>query len=430
MKRILIILAIVVNCTLLIDNCMSQWVQQSVPVTAGYFNDMKFVNANTGFILVWANPLATFMRTTNAGYNWQTLNNWGMAKVAIVDTSCIYASGYNNGKGVIYKSSNLGVTWDSINSSGVYYYNNLNFFNKDSGLISSGNTVDNQIWRTTNGGQSLQLIASYSGATSGKFFFLKEKVNGEYYGWLYYPSYPSIYCTTNSGMTWNSLPSFFDNLNNIFFVNQDTGWATFTHEYNYVYYTTNGGLNWSQKNLPYTAQQYDIFFINPNTGWIGFGSHQRIYITTNAGTNWGTQLVNGTGSAKLFFTDSITGWAQTSINTISHTTNGGGTITSIISASTETQKDYRLYQNYPNPFNPITNVKFSILNAGDVKLVVYDVQGREEQTLVNETLKPGTYETSFDGSALNSGVYFYQIILSGESTHQIFTSTRKMILLK
>ena len=70
----------------------------------------------------------------------------------------------------------------------------------------------------------------------------------------------------------------------------------------------------------------------------------------------------------------------------------------IINISDEIPEKYILEQNYPNPFNPITNVKFSIVNSGDVKLVVYDVMGREVQTLVNERLQPGTYETSFDGS--------------------------------
>ena len=85
---------------------------------------------------------------------------------------------------------------------------------------------------------------------------------------------------------------------------------------------------------------------------------------------------------------------------------------------------YSLGQNYPNPFNPITNVKFSIVKAGDVKIVVYDVRGREVQTLVNERLNAGTYEARFDGSGLTSGVYFYRMVTEG------FTETRKMILLK
>jgi hypothetical protein len=85
---------------------------------------------------------------------------------------------------------------------------------------------------------------------------------------------------------------------------------------------------------------------------------------------------------------------------------------------------YRLEQNYPNPFNPITNFKFSILNSGQVKLIVYDIMGREVKTLVNETLKPGRYEASFDGSMLNSGVYFYKL------TSDRYTETRKMLLIK
>ena len=85
---------------------------------------------------------------------------------------------------------------------------------------------------------------------------------------------------------------------------------------------------------------------------------------------------------------------------------------------------YELFQNYPNPFNPTTNVKFSILNSGNVKLIVYDVMGREVQTLVNEKLQAGTYETTFDGSNLNSGVYFYKLMTQG------FTETKRMLMIK
>jgi hypothetical protein len=62
--------------------------------------------------------------------------------------------------------------------------------------------------------------------------------------------------------------------------------------------------------------------------------------------------------------------------------------------------------------------------AGNVRLVVYDVQGREVQTLVNEKLSAGTYEVKFDGSMLNSGVYFYKLMTDG------FTETKKMLMIK
>jgi hypothetical protein len=70
------------------------------------------------------------------------------------------------------------------------------------------------------------------------------------------------------------------------------------------------------------------------------------------------------------------------------------------------------------------NVQFSICNAGNAKLVVYDIQGREVQTLVNERLNAGTYEVKFDGSILNSGVYFYKLVTEG------FTDTKRMVLIK
>jgi len=92
--------------------------------------------------------------------------------------------------------------------------------------------------------------------------------------------------------------------------------------------------------------------------------------------------------------------------------------------STEIPSKYSLSQNYPNPFNSMCNVQFSMSNAGNVKLVVYDIMGREVQTLVNERLNAGTYETTFDGTMLTSGVYFYKLVTDG------FTETKKMILIK
>ena len=92
--------------------------------------------------------------------------------------------------------------------------------------------------------------------------------------------------------------------------------------------------------------------------------------------------------------------------------------------STEIPAAFSLKQNYPNPFNPSTNVTFSLVHAGDVKLVVYDVMGREVQTLVNERLQAGTYDVTFDGSRLNSGVYFYKLTANG------FTDTKRMLLIK
>ena len=59
-----------------------------------------------------------------------------------------------------------------------------------------------------------------------------------------------------------------------------------------------------------------------------------------------------------------------------------------------------------------------------VTLKVFDITGREVRTLVNESLNPGTYEVTFDGRGLSSGMYFYQL-RAGD-----FISTKKFVLMK
>ncbi len=85
---------------------------------------------------------------------------------------------------------------------------------------------------------------------------------------------------------------------------------------------------------------------------------------------------------------------------------------------------YFLKQNYPNPFNPATTIKFGIPESGDIRLVVYDILGKEIKMLMNEYKHPGTYEVNFDASALSSGIYFYSL------QTQRGTETKRMLLVK
>lgn len=86
---------------------------------------------------------------------------------------------------------------------------------------------------------------------------------------------------------------------------------------------------------------------------------------------------------------------------------------------------YSLSQNYPNPFNPNTRIDFSIVKESDVKITVFDIMGREVNTLINNRLKQNNYSVSFYGNNLSSGMYFYSMYVDG-----ILINTRKMILLK
>ena len=85
---------------------------------------------------------------------------------------------------------------------------------------------------------------------------------------------------------------------------------------------------------------------------------------------------------------------------------------------------YSLDQNYPNPFNPTTMIKFSIAKLSIVNLKIYDLLGREVETLVDGPMEEGIHEVTFHATSLASGIYFYRLKAG------TFTATKKLLLLK
>ncbi|HEY5125081.1 MAG TPA: T9SS type A sorting domain-containing protein [Ignavibacteria bacterium] len=90
-------------------------------------------------------------------------------------------------------------------------------------------------------------------------------------------------------------------------------------------------------------------------------------------------------------------------------------------------KEFALYQNYPNPFNPVTKISFDLPKDSKVKLIVYDILGREITRLLNSEFRPaGKHVIEFNAVNLNlaSGVYFYRI-----ETDK-FIAVKKMLMIK
>ena len=91
----------------------------------------------------------------------------------------------------------------------------------------------------------------------------------------------------------------------------------------------------------------------------------------------------------------------------------------------QTPYTFKLGQNFPNPFNPTTKINYEIPNDSKVKLIIYDILGREVKKIVNDELKKaGRYVVDFDGTNLASGVYFYRIEAGN------FVESKKMVLIK
>lgn len=95
-----------------------------------------------------------------------------------------------------------------------------------------------------------------------------------------------------------------------------------------------------------------------------------------------------------------------------------------IGSSIEIPGDFHLNQNFPNPFNPATTIKFVLAKSSNVKIVIYDVFGREVQTIVNNKYNKGEYEISWDAAKFASGVYFYKMNADN------YVNVKKMILIK
>ncbi|MFO7811234.1 MAG: T9SS type A sorting domain-containing protein [Candidatus Delongbacteria bacterium] len=89
-----------------------------------------------------------------------------------------------------------------------------------------------------------------------------------------------------------------------------------------------------------------------------------------------------------------------------------------------TVEDCKLYQNYPNPFNSMTQIKFALAKTADVKLSVYNISAQVVSQLARGTMNAGHNAVDFDGSKLNSGIYFYTLEVDGK------TMTKKMVLTK
>ena len=91
---------------------------------------------------------------------------------------------------------------------------------------------------------------------------------------------------------------------------------------------------------------------------------------------------------------------------------------------TTSQNGYSLHQNYPNPFNPTTKVSYQLPAASDVRLVVYDILGRDVEVLVNGREGPGQHDVVFDARALPSGVYIVRL------TTGSYVESRRMLLVR
>ena len=89
-----------------------------------------------------------------------------------------------------------------------------------------------------------------------------------------------------------------------------------------------------------------------------------------------------------------------------------------------------LKQNYPNPFNPVTTIEFSLVSNGLVSLSLYDLTGRKVRDILKDNLDKGHHSLKLNATGLTSGMYLYSINVKDQNDGHIFSSTKKLVLMK
>ena len=416
----------------------AQWVNIGMLTGTGtQFPSVSAVNDSVVWIAGGSSGSPVIWRSTNSGTNFTSVN-----APPCFELTCIYAlsadecfvgdggsSGYNGGNAKLYRTTDAGANWTLVNQTGGtdgFFLDVL--FSKASPLdgiaVSRPPAGSNQpyfLLKTTDGGnnwiiQNPPPVAGSNGVWHCVIIY--DAVN---YGFSITGGIlPRIYGTTTSGSTWQALPLLIFSSPVTAFDYSDINPVALAGTPSVVARSTDQGATWQTVN---NGSALCIKWIT-GTNTCYFLSAAIIKKSTDEGAIWSSMTVPVSGLKHFDF-------AKSGNNVYGYGIAADGTVIKLTDVLTEIKpvneiipSRFKLEQNYPNPFNPSTKISFSLPNAGYTELSVFDGLGKEISVLVNEELEAGIYEVNWDGSDFPSGVYFYQLRVED------YIETKKMILMK
>lgn len=439
MKKIILVL---INFFCLLSICYSQngWFTQETGIR--YIKDIEFINELTGFA---CGDTGRIIKTTDGGNSWTLVyhTNYSLTSLDFINANTGVVSGYLTNGGfldtaLVLKTTDSGSRFEislklPYMLHEILYGSNVQMINENSVFVAynagNGSAATGSFLRSQNGGSNWMLL--------GMIPIVELNFVNETTGWAYSAfgndigyREKAVFKTTSAGLMWEKL--YKDTLPN------SSQYSITAFDENNVYLvggqkkfikTSNGGMNWISSDLnPAITNINDAFFLNQNTGWFisSFAGTRNIHKTTNSGNSWIVQPFDSVWAInQMFFINEWTGWVggwqYNSNKTLMKTVTGG-----IMTISNESNINYgfKLFTNYPNPFNPVTKIQFSIPQKENVRLSLYNNLGQEIAVLINDIKNAGTYEYTFNGENYSSGIYFYKI-QSGS-----FTDTKRMVLVK
>ena len=345
------------------------WYQNSLFETEYYYDVKKLSESSDGKIFAAVDGYQIYKSlymSTNEGLSWSSKGpflEYGATSVHVDGNDRILLGEFKK----IHFSTDFGSTWTStiLYTAASYIYS---IATKSNNLVFAG-TYHNGVFRSTDNGSTF----NFCGIPSGQVFALLV----DNLGYIYAGCSSNLYRSTDDGSTWE-------------ISNQGMGVATVR----------------------------DLKLFSQDT--ILAGTSSGFYFSADHGNSW-NQLNNGLPSN---FIPALAVYSNNHIYCC--TPEAIFKLTGQIPVEVEIPlvNEFSLSQNYPNPFNPTTKIKYSVNSTQQVKLIVYNLLGREIATLINEEKSAGTYEVEFNAANLPSGIYFYKL-KSGN-----YISTKKMILIR
>jgi photosystem II stability/assembly factor-like uncharacterized protein len=273
-------------------------------------------NSDTGYIVGCDDysDRGILYKTTNGGETWTLVNTtsrW-LYTVYPIGGSTVFAAG---GDG-IYRSNNGGLNWlDSLLTP--HPIASLCFSDDDHGVAAGGGNEEDLFMITTNGGDSWNQIYQMPTLYYSSVFF-SSALTGYAIGY----SYGNIVMKTiDGGITWVMISSYDYNLNSLYFINDDTGYAV-GHS-GIIVKTTNGGVDWEPLSKQVLDDYYSIYFTGPDKGFVS--GKKTIALTEDAGEGW-EKKIGGNDYERLYqitFENENEGYASGYVYHTYYTKDGG-----------------------------------------------------------------------------------------------------------
>ncbi|MFC1484553.1 YCF48-related protein [Candidatus Neomarinimicrobiota bacterium] len=411
----------------------------------GRIGEVFFINDSTGYVVGFGPYL---LNTVDRGLSWTDvyIAEGSFNTVQFTDPQTGYVGGQSGRDAVIYQTQNGGTTWTTVYTLAgddfvTHGISDIHFSDD-----TTGHAIIQRIWQSSHDPYYCGILKTIDNGETWIQATDDFTLRGHYEALTFISSgtgflvgtidasvgvSPIILKTTDRGDTWESVyeSGGTPGLLSLFFTNPDTGYAVGVN--GRALKTTSGGPEWIDLTTSVNVDLNAISMINGSTG-CAVGKDGMIIRTTDGGSTW-VEEESGTTSdllAVTFTSDSI--GIALGDGIILRSADAGETwapadfppLTVPEKSDVILPSRYALHQNHPNPFNPATTLRYDLPEAAMVRLIVYDLLGREVTTLVDAYTQPGNHETIWNAANLPSGIYIARLKTPG------YGKSIKMVLLK